>query len=849
MAERKGVAGPLTRVEGRRVLRRARVDSLLDQALTHPITTIVAGPGYGKSVAVYSYLRESEARAVWVQLSKSDNMPSHFWETFSLAIMSLNQKLATAMANLGFPESDEIRGYFAELLRDEFKLRFHYVLVFDDLHLLEEGPVLDFIVRMSRSLSKGISLVTISRRDNFPIAAELAQAGRLFRIDESELAFTKSEMLEYFEQMAVLPSTEVATGLYYDTEGFPFAVSLAARLLEKNPQDSDYVRTALKGSVHKIIDEQLFALISDDLKHFLLKLSLVKHLSPELIDELQGGQDAMNELANTSSLIRYDQYMHVYRLHHLLLGYLESKQDMLSKEERAEAYAKAAQWCDKNGYRIDALSYYRAMGNYDAIITIASTYPLVMPLDIATELLEAFEQAPKELLHSNPAALILYPRLIMTVGRVDESIALIHEYIALLETRPSSANHDRMLMGLHNALGFAKMITCPETNDFGFAQHFKDAMSYADTAARTSAKGSLVYNVGMYALRLGRAQVGDPEAYIEEVRQSVPCTTITLRGCMHGLESLVRCEYAYFCGQSAEATTHALHCIRDAREYGQVEIECRALYLLLRTYLQMGKYEQIMDVIAQLETLMNAQTFMNRYLFYEVITSWFFAMIGEVNRVESWLKSNLWTSGLNDLVSGMDDFAKLKYYLAIKDYDTLLAFVESRDTSFVVGKIGLMAARAVCYQRLGNQKEALVSLAQTYELARPCGLDMLFIELGNNMRSLTTAALKSSDPVLSGVSTEWLETIRSRATTYAKRVAFVRSRYLEAHSSSADVQLTTKELEILTDLTHGLSRTEISVARGVSINTVKSMLTMIYEKLGAENAIDAIRLATTKQLL
>ncbi|MDR1185379.1 MAG: helix-turn-helix transcriptional regulator, partial [Coriobacteriales bacterium] len=61
--------------------------------------------------------------------------------------------------------------------------------------------------------------------------------------------------------------------------------------------------------------------------------------------------------------------------------------------------------------------------------------------------------------------------------------------------------------------------------------------------------------------------------------------------------------------------------------------------------------------------------------------------------------------------------------------------------------------------------------------------------------------------------------------------------------------LTDRELEILRDLTHGLSRVEISLARGISINTVKSMLRIICDKLGAENLMDAIRLATTKRLL
>jgi LuxR family maltose regulon positive regulatory protein len=851
MAVRAEAAEPLIKVGEQKILHRARLDTLLDQALARPVTTVIAGLGYGKTISVYSYLQQSAARAIWVQLSKDDNMTSHFWETFSRAIEPLSPGVASAVAALGFPASEEVMHYLAELLRNELKPRYQYVLVLDDLHLLRNGPVLDLIARMVVSSSPGVSVIILSRYDNLPNSATFLRNGQLSRIDESELSFTQNEIREYFELVGITPSNTVVRDIHRETEGLPVAISLAAQLLEKNPEDSIYVCAALRGNFNRIIDDQFFNVIPEEPRRLLLQLSLIRHLSPELIDELKGGLEAMSELASASSLICFDRYMQVYRIHHLLLHYLEGKQDLLTEEERREAYGKAARWCDANGYRVEALSYYRAMGDYDAIVNMAFSYPLVMPGDIATELLEALEQAPGELFDTNPGARVLHARLIETLGRTDEAIALAREYLALLEGRESSAANDRTLMGLHNILGYAEMIRCPETHDYRFHRHFKDALAYADTAAKAPASGHLVYSVGSYALRVGRSRIGDPEACIEAIRQSVPCTAVTLRGCMYGLDSLMRCEYAYFRALPAEAESHALRCVRDAHEYGQTEIEVRALHFLIRIYLQTGKYERIMDVLAHLDTFTGNGSPPNQQMLYEIITSWFFAMIGEVGRVESWFKNDLWSSRLNRLIDGADDFTKAKYYLAVKDYQTLLAFADDRATRFgaarfTIGKIGFAVLRAVCHLRLGNRPDAFSWLREAYGLAYPNGLIMPFIELGNNMRSLTAAALKT--PV-SGLPTDWLELIRRRATTYAKRVAFIRSRYLETHSLSTDVQLTSKELEILEDLFHGLSRTEISLTRNVSVNTVKSMLQTVYHRLGAENALDAVRIATAKNLL
>jgi DNA-binding NarL/FixJ family response regulator len=61
--------------------------------------------------------------------------------------------------------------------------------------------------------------------------------------------------------------------------------------------------------------------------------------------------------------------------------------------------------------------------------------------------------------------------------------------------------------------------------------------------------------------------------------------------------------------------------------------------------------------------------------------------------------------------------------------------------------------------------------------------------------------------------------------------------------------LTLKEKEVLQDMSQGLSRTEIAAYRGISVNTVKAMLQIIYEKLGADNSMDALRISISKGLI
>jgi LuxR family maltose regulon positive regulatory protein len=50
-------------------------------------------------------------------------------------------------------------------------------------------------------------------------------------------------------------------------------------------------------------------------------------------------------------------------------------------------------------------------------------------------------------------------------------------------------------------------------------------------------------------------------------------------------------------------------------------------------------------------------------------------------------------------------------------------------------------------------------------------------------------------------------------------------------------------LNVLTGLSQGLTREEIAGASGISLNTVKSVIRSVYNKLGALNRADAVRIA------
>jgi DNA-binding NarL/FixJ family response regulator len=71
----------------------------------------------------------------------------------------------------------------------------------------------------------------------------------------------------------------------------------------------------------------------------------------------------------------------------------------------------------------------------------------------------------------------------------------------------------------------------------------------------------------------------------------------------------------------------------------------------------------------------------------------------------------------------------------------------------------------------------------------------------------------------------------------------------EEGANNQRVSLSKREKELLVGLCQGLTREEIALTNKLSVNTVKSMFPIIFDKLGAANSLDAVRIATAMDLM
>jgi LuxR family maltose regulon positive regulatory protein len=832
-------------------LDRPRIDRLLETALQHSIVTVVAGAGYGKTQGVYAFLHKCKIRTVWLQFSERDNQVSRFWENFTQAVASLDTASADKLRETGFPETEGQFDRYVLILKEDIVRDRKYVFVYDDFYLIQEKTVLRFIERSLSIPFSNSKSILISRTKPAINIDDFMVKGLLAQIIEDDLRFSQQEIIDYYRIQHIPISPETAADIYHDTEGWAFAIYLAGVSLKNG--GIGYVRSFLKFNSFKFIEYALFTSLSPQLQKYLIRLSLIDHWPLAILHELAADPGIIAEMKRISSFISFDAYQNSYRIHRLFLEYLQEKQGILSTQEKQEVYTIAARWCLENNLKIDAVTYYERTGNYQAIFDICFSFPQVMSFNTAAFFMEILKRAPADIYDRYLDAFIIRPKLLISLNQFAETSAFLKTMKSIGESVPASELTIGVLYVYYVMRGFWGLLSCIYTKRYDFARYFKRAYeSFYGSLIKYELKGSHSVCLASHTCMVGGPDKQDMEQYITEITHAVPYISAIMQGCAYGMDDLALAELAYLKTDLGQSAHYAREALRKAHEKNQYQIANRALFFLLRIGLAQGNGTEIQGCLQQLKAQLLEKAFVDRQFLYDMVTGWFYTHIKQNHYVTSWLKNDFEEKDAHTFMYGMEILVKLKYQIAEQRYTAALAFLESQKQEsgiwlFLFGKISLRILEAVCLYHCKEKHAGIRALEEAYRLAAPNALDMPFIELGNEMRTLMNLALQDKT---CAIPKEWLKKIRGSAATYAKKWFSLGKSYQALPAPEAPYgTLSAQEQKILISLSQGLTREEMAKAADLSINTVKSVIKSVYTKLGALNQADAIRIATTLGML
>ena len=827
--------------------KRPRLNRLFTEAMKYPLVTVCAGSGYGKTSAVHDFMQEYQAATVWVQLSERDNIGARFWENYIHSMMPVNAPFANAINKLGFPDTAEKANQYHTLLRDHAEKR-RRILVFDDFHFIKNPAIIRIMEDGIGKMPEGTSLFLISRSTPLINTAGLFSKNHIFNISEDELRFTESELAQYFREQGISLKPDNLREIMQDTDGWAFALNLTARSYLKAPGYGGYLRNAMKSNIFKLMETEIWNGISQRLQIFLARLSLIDHLSVDLIALLaEGDEELTGELEQQNAYVRLDNYINAYLIHPLFLEFLAAKQELLSQEQKHQTYTIAGKWCDKNGFKIDALSYYEKIGDYESIVRMFLNLPAQIPYDIACYAAAVFERARPDAFDTIDFLAATHLRSVMCQGLWQDAVKLAEYYEAKYMKLPEDdAFRRRALSTIYYCMAIIRASMCLTQDRYDFDIYFEKL----DKCFSKPINPVKLINPcpGPWICAVGSERKGAPQEFNDALKRSASHISRCFNGFETGEEELVCGELLFYQGDARAAEPHIARALEKAHKRNLFEIEHRALFYTLRLAVSQGNYQNAETALKNMKERLDDTGYINRFVNYDISLAWYLCAIGLPEKTPDWLKENFSPYGHAGFIENFANQMKARYCYATRNYAPLLSYIHEmkQRESYLFGRVEMLAIEACVHYKMKNREKTCAALAEAYKAASPNGVFMPFIELGKDMRTLTSFALKKTD---CEIPKHWLESVNRKSASYAKRLAHVVTGYKQANSLEDGIAISPRENEILTDLSHGLSRTEIAASRSLSINTVKMVINNVYMKLGAENLAEAIRIAAKRKIV
>jgi ATP/maltotriose-dependent transcriptional regulator MalT len=244
------------------------------------------------------------------------------------------------------------------------------VLVLDDYHLVDSGPVHESVAFLLENLPPGLRVVVSGRADPPLPLARLRAHGQLAELRAADLRFTAGEAAALLAEVAGPDVPDAAAAaLAARTEGWAAGLQLAGLSLRGHADPAGFV--AAFGGSHRFVLDYLADEVLDgqpgEVRAFLLETSVLERLTGELCDAVTGrsGGQAMLEQVERAGLfvVPLDEVRGWWRYHHLFADLLRARLQAEQPGRVVGLHRAAAAWSEEQGLADDAVRHALAAGD------------------------------------------------------------------------------------------------------------------------------------------------------------------------------------------------------------------------------------------------------------------------------------------------------------------------------------------------------------------------------------------------------------------------------------------------------------------------------------------------------
>lgn len=837
-----------------------------------PVVLVSAPAGSGKTTLLSAWANQVRPtpvgpRVAWVCLDAQDNTVHSVWSAILAALETVGAWRHDSPLHRLEPPGQAMEPEFLAQLVDAFgELSEPVWLVLDDLHELRDEAVLRSLDMLLRQMPPRLRLVLSARFEPSLSLHRLRLEGRLVEIGVDQLTFTRDEAAALLAGHRVRLADPALGRLLWRTEGWAAGLRLAALSLA-GAEDPSASVAEFGGDDRAVADylvAEVLARQPDHVTEFLLSVSVCARFTADLAVELSGREDAgelLDQLERANAFVfRPDRTGSWYRSHRLLGGYLRAELARRDASALHRLHGIAAGWFAAHDLPACALEHAVQAGDAELTGRLVEAIGLGEVLDgRSARLCRLFERVAAETL-ARPGVALVATVAALEAGDVVTADARLegmgtrigdHRSARLRALHATAAVHRARLGGdvpaARTALEVAPATDTGEvdtdllvlvnrgTARLWLGEHQAGERDLRRALEVASARGhdSTVLHC---LVHLAVAAAADSDLVATAARAEAAIAFAT----EHGWSHTPRCGYAYGIGAWAAyqrldqdtGSSYARLAVRLLVGQADPNAELTAL-----SALAIVGFDDASDrhaVVAEL------REHWQRHAGRRITPS----LVGMEAPVEQRLALRVGEAGwaaevadrVEDLLGEAGELCLLRATLQVQKGRVdparalLRPVVEGTVHSHALTTvIDAWLLEAVLADRAGDGFRAHRALGEAVELAAPRRALRAFVDGGQAVRSLLASGT-------------------GRFGRHEPFAADALAAMPPAIPGATDV-LTPREMELLAELPSMRTAEEIAGSLLVSVNTVKTHLRGIYQKLGVNNRRHAIEVARQRGLL
>ncbi len=361
---------------------RAELCQKILSASAAKLIVVRASAGFGKTTAMTQSMSRMNSVGIataWLTIDDADNDVSRFLFCLNASVSQLTE-IKAHTSNEEAIESQTASEAAFNIVARLSENRSAFALFIDDFEKIHEQSVLGLIREIIEHLPANGQIIIGSRHLPELGLGRLRARGQLLEIEVSELRFSVDETADFLVNRRQLELTQDdLIRIHNRSEGWATALWLASLALEGNTSPQAFIQrfsgendAVADYLAHDVLDQQ-----PEEIKSFLLRTSILRHLTPSLCNALVPGCNSESMLRHLDTrsafLAPIEHEQLTYRYHSLFAEFLRSVLHARYPDEVADLHLAASQWYEYSGrfvpaidHAIEGLAFDRSMILLDA---------------------------------------------------------------------------------------------------------------------------------------------------------------------------------------------------------------------------------------------------------------------------------------------------------------------------------------------------------------------------------------------------------------------------------------------------------------------------------------------------